>query len=415
MKKLVLVFLLFQLLCHGLAAQDSIQITYSQDLDTIVKQRFVDRYENVFMTKVPTRHMFKLSLTFAPNYLFAVDNNAVQTTSYGLGYEYKISSSFSTGADISINGGWGGQTGFAGTLDGTIYGRWYYDMVRRINEGTNVNNFTGNYVAIVAGKRWAKAEDDYQLSNLGIEFGLQRRFLNNGRIEFAIGLAYQKYKEGHYPVQLSYGVYKASDFAITSRTSMGLAFGDWRRNRNKDVCEVLRCDESVQQQWKLLWPKIYLSSQFVQGTIGLAYERKFGNSPVSVNGQVTTDYLRIVSNRPAPQKKLLSNDVQIWSSLQLRYYLHQKEAMRKGEGGQNLSGLYLGPHSDFVYYRSETIFGERRPKKHFGFGAVTGFQQRLFGKAYLDLSINASYNVLRPQPYVKRLMTSVRLGFGILL
>jgi hypothetical protein len=73
-----------------------------------------------------------------------------------------------------------------------------------------------------------------------------------------------------------------------------------------------------------------------------------------------------------------------------------------------------------------TVDGEGKPglQEHWmglsmddgiGFGAATGFQQRLFGKAYLDLSISASYNVLRPQPDVKRLMTSVRLGFGILL
>jgi hypothetical protein len=396
-------------------SQDSTEIKFSEEQDTLVQQRFIDRYENVFMTKVPTRHMFKLSLTFVPNYLFAVDNNAVQTTSYGLGYEFKISPILSVGTDVFINGGWGGAIGFVGALDGNIYGRWYYDMRHRINEGINVNNFTGNYVAVIAGKRWGKSETDYQLSSIGIEFGLQRRFLNNGRIEFAIGASYQQYSKGHYPIQLGYGVHKASDFAIASRTSMGLAFGDWKRNKNIEMCEVLRCDENVSQQWKLLWPKIYLSSQFIQGTIGLAYERKFGSSPVSVNAQVITDYLRIAPNEPASYPKIISNDVQVWPSLQLRYYLDQKQAIRNGKGGQNLSGLYLGPHSDFVFYQSETIYGEGRPKRHLGLGAAVGFQQTLFGKAYVDLSVSVSHNLLNTQPEVKHLLASFRAGFGITL
>jgi hypothetical protein len=396
-------------------SQDSTEIKFSEEQDTLVKQRFIDRYENVFMTKVPTRHMFKLSLTFVPNYLFAVDNNAVQTTSYGLGYEFKISPILSVGTDVFINGGWGGAIGFVGALDGNIYGRWYYDMRHRINEGINVNNFTGNYIAVIAGKRWGKSETDYQLSSIGIEFGLQRRFLNNGRIEFAIGASYQQYSKGHYPIQLGYGVHKASDFAIASRTSMGLAFGDWKRNKNIEMCEVLRCDENISQQWKLLWPKIYLSSQFIQGTIGLAYERKFGSSPVSVNAQVITDYLRIALNEPASYPKIISNDVQVWPSLQLRYYLDQKQAIRNGKGGQNLSGLYLGPHSDFVFYQSETIYGEGRPKRHLGLGAAAGFQQTLFGKAYVDLSVSVSHNLLNTQPEVKHLLASFRAGFGITL
>jgi hypothetical protein len=396
-------------------SQDSTEIKFSEEQDTLVQQRFIDRYENVFMTKVPTRHMFKLSLTFVPNYLFAVDNNAVQTTSYGLGYEFKISPILSVGTDVFINGGWGGAIGFVGALDGNIYGRWYYDMRHRINEGINVNNFTGNYIAVIAGKRWGKSETDYQLSSIGIEFGLQRRFLNNGRIEFAIGASYQQYSKGHYPIQLGYGVHKASDFAIASRTSMGLAFGDWKRNKNIEMCEVLRCDENISQQWKLLWPKIYLSSQFIQGTIGLAYERKFGSSPVSVNAQVITDYLRIAPNEPASYPKIISNDVQVWPSLQLRYYLDQKQAIRNGKGGQNLSGLYLGPHSDFVFYQSETIYGEGRPKRHLGLGAAAGFQQTLFGKAYVDLSVIVSHNLLNTQPEVKHLLASFRAGFGITL
>ncbi|QRR01304.1 hypothetical protein [Dyadobacter sandarakinus] len=414
MKKLISLFLLFAVPFHDVSAQDSIRVTFSEVQDTIVKQRFIDRHENVFMTKVPTRHMFKISLTFAPNNLFSVENNAVQTTSYGLGYEYKISPAFSAGTDIFFNSGRDGSNNYVGAINGNIYGRWYYDMKNRIEKGVSVNNFTGNYIALFAGKRWGKSESAYQLAMIGIEFGMQRRFLNNGRIEFALAASYQKYLDGHYPVQLSYGVVRASDFAIESRTSMGLAFGDWKRNNQTVLCEVLRCDEFVQQQWTLLWPKIYLSSRFIQGTVGLAYERKLGSSPVSVHTQVITDYLRIAS-KYGLQARIVSNDVQVWPSLQLRYYLNQKQAVRTGYQASNLSGVYFGPHSDFVFYRSETIFGEGRPKRHLGIGAAAGFQQTLFKKAYVHFSLNTSYNLLSQQPHVKPWLTAIRAGFGLIL
>ncbi|MCF2489952.1 hypothetical protein [Dyadobacter sp. CY347] len=415
MKKFLYIFLFCPLLWQAATAQDSIPVTFSQEQDTITKQRFIDRYENVFMTKVPTRHMFKLSLTFGPNYLFTVDNNALQTLFYGFGYEYKIAPAFSIGTDFKVNGGWGDKIGFSGVLDGNVYGRWYYDMKRRINQGVSVNNFTGNYVAIVGGNRWGKSDFDYQLATIGVEFGLQRRFLNNGRIEFAIGASYQRYSNNRSALQSEYTLHKANDFAIASRTSMGLAFGDWKRNRHVPMCEVLRCDENVQQQWKLFWPKIYLSSQFIQGAIGLAYERKFGSGPLSLNGQVNADYARMVSNRTPQPPGPGSNDLQIWPALQLRYYFQQKEAVRRGLGGQNLSGIYFGPHSDFVYYKSENVFSEGRQKRHLGFGAAAGFQQTLFRKAYIDLSFNASHHVLHRQPGSNRILAAIRTGFGITL
>jgi hypothetical protein len=413
----VLSFILSLLLFQSVYAQDSLEVVYTQEQqDTIVKQRFIDRYENVFMTKVPTRHMFKFGLTFSPNYLFAVENSQTQSTSYHVGYEYKAFPSFSVGTEITAGGGWGSQTDFSGTLFANVYGRWYYDMKRRIKEGVNVNNFTGNYLAIVAEKSWGIAESNYQLSRFGTEFGLQRRFLNNGRIEFAIGAFYQLYQKGYYPALLSYEQGKKSDFAIVSRTSMGLAFGDWRRNRNAAICDVLRCDESLSQQWKLLWPKIYLSSRFAQATAGLAYERKLGNLPLSVNAQINADYMRIVSSlRTGTEARRASNDIQIWPSLQLRYYLDTKEKLRRGTGGNNLSGVYLGPHSDFVYYNSETIFSVGRPKRHLGAGAALGYQQTLFGKAYLDFAMSSSYNFLKPGPYEKHWLSAIRLGFGLTL
>jgi hypothetical protein len=228
-----------------------------------------------------------------------------------------------------------------------------------------------------------------------------------------VGLAYQSYQRGYYPVLLVEGSNKKSELAISSRTSMGLAFGDWKRSRNAALCDVLHCDALLNQQWKLLWPQVYISSQFANATFGLAYERKLKGAPMSLNTQIEVNYLRIVSDFGTAGAKLVSNDYQLHPSMQLRYYLDQKEKIRRGIGGNNLSGIYIGPYADYVYYKSSTIFGEGRPKRHLGAGAGFGAQQALFNRAYIDVYANLSYNLLKTSPGAKPLLLSSKIAFGL--
>ena len=93
----IILFLLLVFICWQANAQDSTKITYSQEVDTLQKQRFIDRYENVFMTKVPTRHMFKIGLSQYYQALPAplLDDKLLNSASLQLGYEFKFLPSFS--------------------------------------------------------------------------------------------------------------------------------------------------------------------------------------------------------------------------------------------------------------------------------------------------------------------------------
>ncbi|WP_031527440.1 hypothetical protein [Dyadobacter crusticola] len=398
-------------------AQDTVKVAFTEEQDTLVRQRFVDRYENVFMTKVPSRHMFKVSLTFLPNYLMNVKNSGNEGTQLDLGYEYKLLPSWSAGGEVGVSGHQGTHVGFGGVFSAKVYTRWYYDMRRRIREGTSVNNFTGNFLALVGEKQWGKGVALDQLQRLGVEFGLQRRFFNLGRIELGVGLYYQDYKQLEYQFLLTQHLNKSWPVAITSRTSMGIGFGDWKRQKNIPICDVLFCEDDVQQQWKLLWPKLYLSPNFLNGTVGVGYERKIAKSPFSLNTQSTAFYMRIAAKGLSyPLDKVrVSNDFQVHSSVQLRYYLDQRRNIRRGTGGNNLSGAYIGPYADHLFYHSETIFGVGKSKKHVGLGLGFGVQQTIFNKAYVDLSAGLSHNLLKTDADSKRRLGSVKLGFGLIL
>jgi hypothetical protein len=234
----LLLFILLLLAGPLVHAQDSLAVSFTEEQDSLPKQRFVDRYENVFMTKVPTRHMFKLGLTFLPDYMVSVEKSVHENTQYDLGYEFKMLPSWSVGAELGANGGWATEGRLTGMLTAKLYSRWYYDMRRRISEGKSVNNFTGNFVAVVAERLWGTENVDYRVNKIGLEFGLQRRFFTQSRLELGIGVFYQDYNRSESPYWMVYDVSKSSRFAIASRTSMGLAFGDWKRNKNQAFCEV---------------------------------------------------------------------------------------------------------------------------------------------------------------------------------
>ncbi|MEO6684893.1 MAG: hypothetical protein ABIN24_02970 [Dyadobacter sp.] len=147
--RLLLFFFIFANISFG---QDTTRILYTQETDTLVKQRFIDRYENVFMTKVQTRHMFKIGLSqYYQTHSFSLkEGTLLNNTSLQLGYEFKFLPAFSIalsghipfyGWDVPFHDAWGNSV-----LDAQL--RWYFNMRKRIKSGRSANNFSGNYLAI---------------------------------------------------------------------------------------------------------------------------------------------------------------------------------------------------------------------------------------------------------------------------
>ena len=228
-------------------AQDDVKITLTEEADTLVKQRFIDRYENVFMTKVPTRHMVKIGISqyYQVNPFPLKDNNILNTTSLQIGYEFKFLPAFSLtlaahapyfGTNIPIKNSWE-NTVFDGQL------RWYFDMKKRIRSGISANNFSGNYLAF----SYTKAKTDSYSRTIGLKLGFQRRFLNSGFIDFAFALQ-QDAPFFHYGI--------LENWSFSSQSSFGFAFGDWKRSEKAPLCDLLLCDEQLKQQWKVRLPEL---------------------------------------------------------------------------------------------------------------------------------------------------------------
>ncbi|WP_159473915.1 hypothetical protein [Dyadobacter sp. 3J3] len=377
-------------------AQDDVKVTLTEETDTLVKQRFIDRYENVFMTKVQTRHMFKIGLSqyYQSRWFSLKEGNVLTNTSLQLGYEFKFLPAFSIaisghmpfyGFDIPIKDAWQNTV-----IDTQL--RWYVNMRKRIKSGKSANNFSGNYLAL----NYTLPGTLYEDPTIGLKLGFQRRFLNSGFMDFAIALQ-QGTPWFHYGVLYNW--------SISSQASFGLAFGDWKKSSKFPLCDLLLCNELIGQQWKIRLPELTIGRYLYRLNLSFAYERKFNESPFSINYQtdigLNKGYNYMLTQIPKPTnffskyQDTHSTEASITFSIQPRYYFLQERQKVRSGGGNGMSGVYAGINTEYNFYtgRNNPLRGPDTKiitQNNIRTGPLLGFQQRLFSHGYIDF--NTSYN-----------------------
>jgi hypothetical protein len=381
--------LLFLFLCQLSYAQDSIPVTFRQERDTLVKQHFIDRYENVFMTKVPTRHMFKATAS----------GSEIQGSGFNFGYEYKLLPSLSVEASVysqlsQFNTGVAGELLHFNWKQVNLWGnakaRWYYNMNKRIEKGLNANNFSGAYIGFTYEQSLylRNAYSNKNMGRLGLLYGFQSRFFNHGFVDFAVGL-YHKEAGQFTTFEQHQGFFKVKNFVLGTQANIGIAFGDWKKSATSPLCDVIFCNELIQDQFKIEMPNIAigLKHQIARGSF--AYERKLADSPLSVQANLSYSFYN--HNEPAYGHDQFSN---FDAGLEFRYYFLQKYRMRHGKAGGNFSGPYTGLKSNYgmniiktKYYFSSEYNSDRTFNSLSG-ALVLGYQQRLFKRIYIDGAIS---------------------------
>ncbi|MCE7062774.1 hypothetical protein [Dyadobacter sp. CY343] len=377
--------LLLTLIISGPAfAQDNAQITYTQEEDTLLKQHFIDRYENVFMTKVSTRHMFKIS----------AGGSSLRGTGINLAYEYKLSPSLSLEAGAYVQNG----TENLGLLRNIAFDpnktlnvwanaklRWYYQMNQRMKDGLSANNFSGAYFGLSYEKpvitRSEYGNRGAHEGRIGLLYGFQSRFFNSGFVDFAVGV----FEGNGSPIlRDNLSTSKFRNTMIATQFNVGLAFGDWKRSDKTPTCDILRCDEQDQDQWKVQLPDLVIGLKYQRAALGIAYERKIGKSAFSYSAYANANYHNDNYYR-------FGN---VTTGVSLRHYFLQKHQMLRGKTGNSFSGVYWAASAayDWTWVRSQ-FYNEQSQTKRFDspmFSLALGYQQRLFKRLYFDVS--AFYN-----------------------
>ncbi|TAG22329.1 MAG: hypothetical protein EAZ32_03265 [Cytophagia bacterium] len=388
MKKTLLTF--YSTLCilnSTLAQTDSLR--YTQESGTLKEQRFIDRYDYVFMTKEPTKWMLKAGYSSGGT----MSGQFVQ-------YENKLSPSFSVGLgayfERSINSGFFGEI------------RWYYEMKKRIAENKSANNFSGNYFGFFSAYNTTNQQiiNLYQSHPVGarqsfeIRWGLQRRFFNHGFADLGIslgGISSQKL-DYNYPVTAVLNSGIKANFFLQTNWRMGVAWGDFKPSKNIPTCEILRCYDTQKDLLKIAWPSITLGFNQFNLNMSIAYEHKLGKTPFSlnlqtdfrINGFVMNDINFVVQNNPTQTEKgnILSVNSRLSNTLQPRFYLNHRRRLLEGKEG--LWGWYLAASLSHIYSNSSMKFNssyqDNRTYSYLTLGPTAGFQQKIFKHGYLDFN-----------------------------
>lgn len=408
MRQLLLVLIPLVACATRSFAQDTTAVTFTEENSPVAEQRFIDRYENVFMTKIPTRKMFKLGY--------------LATTYNGLGFnaafEYKVLPALSV--EVALTGRTN-RTGNAITLErferqfsgnnlfASIGSRWYFEMNKRIARRQSANNFSGSYLGIAYERSLAAIQSDRPREHFSLAYGFQSRFLANGFLDFSLGVYYASpylslWDRGD---RLSSG-FNERNVVIASRALLGLAFGDWKRSGSGPLCDVLHCDYFVKQHFKIRLPEVNIGLESQSFRAEAGYERKLGKSPLSVN-------LSVGSETAFSSFEILSSITAVGEA-QIRWYYLQKSEVRKGKASDNLSGLYLGPLFAYNYYRTVLRGRSAFNTWYTSAGMMAGYQQRLFNKLYFDAAVSFSGGSMRETVFrvnYAELRAKAGIGFAL--
>ena len=347
-------------------------LRYSQESGTLQKQRFIDQYDYVFMTKEPTKWMFRVgsSQGSAMGGLMAA-------------YERKLSPSMSFVAGAyfaSASSLFGVDAGAFGEL------RYYYDMSRRIKEGKSANNFSGNYFGLTYystfDKNGGRVIGNYALNAVAVRWGMQRRFFKRGLVDLGLSLSSEK------PMSTLFSGESPRSYSLRTHRIIGLAWGDFKTPTNTSKCIVFNCQENYAQLWKINWPTVELGTTRQEISLGVAYEHRIINPKFSVNFGID-----INANRWNLENRFVRGDgyrqTQLWlrGVFQPRYYWNNK-------GINNLSGGYLALSLSGQYDAKTYSIGLPNLDSYsfrMEFGPTVGFQQKIFKRGYLDMGLTQSH------------------------
>jgi hypothetical protein len=465
MKKLIH-FLFFVIPTTGgittaFAQTDSVRITHTQETGTLEKQRFIDQYDYVFMTKEPTKWMLKGYGNINNLIGFNIFQRGYikRIVDFKLGVERKLSPSFSIEIDVArvskvplTEAGLIDYSNFYSSNGDKRWAtsaelRWYYDMAKRIRKGKSSNNFSGNYLSLRYERLWQNENSvatglsgtngkwntdyfgSYYHSQLSLNYGIQRRFFRYGLIDFSIALNRKTNQQIHRKltfldgdnsikqpidwsnIQESITSTPQHNWLITTNFKVGVALADFKKTAKIPACDVFQCFENENNLWKISWPRISLSTslQALNGSIG--YEQKIAKSAFSINTYMnlfalnnlqknTQQYDPVTETYFPSNSQSLSLGAQLY--IQPRWYFLMNRQVRLGKSGNNLSGVYAGLNN--VFLGSYGFIKNDRYKHNFDFtpmfintGLLIGYQRKLFKNGFIDLNI--SKMLLDRHPY----------------
>ena len=426
---------------------DSVHLSHSEETGTLEKQRFIDRYDYVFMTMETTKWMLKgyLSASPIPSLQLRGPSNEISgglpsSLSYAFGYEHKIGSLFSI--DVGLSGGYVYDFQWSSHFASAEV-RWFYDMKKRLQKGLQANNLTGSYVGFRYGQSFEipsikivsklvelpfignQSNGWYKNSQIFVlKLGTQKRFFERGFADFSLNIGRTTYDLA-LPNQSSINIPAPKDeWFLFSDVKFGLGFTAAQKTANLKAsdCNIWKCFKEENQLFKInIAAPFTLTNRQLSFSLPVSYERKIAKSAWSINTELN------LSLSYLSRKALQSFGSQFFVAgsailVQPRYYYNLKKRIREGKSANNLSGNYFAimgsqllSFSDMDY---NPIFQVKRETRWYNTRAAYatwGMQRRIFEKVFFDFQLGLVYkerSTTSHQPIFEP-YSSFKLGFAL--
>lgn len=356
---------------------DSLHLSKEVKQDTTLK--YVNLWEYAFMMHEETSWLFKID--------FPVIS---RLTVVKLGFEKKIAPSFSLDFEIELSSSskylyneWSSDRYYG--FSASVEARWYYRMNKRVREKKVDRNMSDNYFAI--GLTYSQSINPtylgYESINAFAKWGFQRRFLKNGHVDFGVKANVL------FLINRSSPVY----YSLSNFVDVGLAFtkDTYKLDREK-LCPLLKCYEADKFIIKSDISRIFqlsFSKNLIDVGISphIAFERKIGKSPFSVNAELRASMHNSYLYESKEHYWGFRSDI----LLEGRWYYNLKQRILKGKSGNGLSANYIatgwGNTFESTLYSSNT----RRNRFYNQVFITTGIQ-RLYSKhMYFDVNFGLGF------------------------
>ncbi|MCF8405704.1 MAG: hypothetical protein K9H58_17290 [Bacteroidales bacterium] len=331
-----------------------------------------------------------------------------------IGAEKRISPSFTVDADFTYS-----SYGFTTViLGGSIEGRWYYRLNKRIRNNKLARSMSDNYFALGVSQaqtrvKYNENNESFDYTSVYAKWGLQRRFLKYGHADFGLRMNYV------------FGTTESNSpsFAISTFVDLGLSYTKDKLPLNHDkLCAILNCYKSHKFIIKSNLTGLFslsLSDQInsISLTPHLAFEYKVGKTPFSINAEIQgglsyTEYDRtMTSSYYAPGYDAGTGYIRNWQAnmaLEARYYYNLKRRMLNGKTGNSLSANYIGGGAAFIYNEPPYSYEQSFDPSYY---VVAGWQ-RLIGKhLYFDVQLGLEYRDKTAYDY-SRIEPRIKIALG---
>lgn len=356
--------------------------------DTILK--YITPLDYAFMMHEETSWLLKGGIIF--------ENPFNGRITFKLGFEKRIAKSFTLNLLVNnivyeeipdypypIKGG----------IQSSLESRWYYRLNNRIKKNEVAKNMSDNYFAFGLGYTHLFLNNNLETSeeldnksiSLFLKWGVQRRFLKWGHADIGI-------KAG---LSNNLNNYFSPSFLFTTYVDLGLGItkDKYKLNREK-LCPVLKCFEAENYAFKSNLSSLFTFSFYKQGlhlslAPHIAYERKIGKSPFSINTELLVIFGYEKFNIDYQENTYKGDNFHWRSSLDLegRWYYNLKRRILKGKTGNGLSASYLAAGGRYTYYKSSKYAeGSFTPSVY----VVTGWQRLFSEHMYYDINVGLEYD-----------------------